>query len=308
MLDAADARRVAGLLGIPFYVLNFEQDFGRVIDYFVDEYNRGRTPNPCVRCNDWLKFGKLTQYAKAVGADYVASGHYARVEPDPATGRRRLLRGRDHKKDQSYVLFGITPRGARPHAAAGRRATRSTRSGRWPRSSSSRCSTSPTRRRSASSPTRTTPASSAGGRRTRFGRGELVTAGGDGRSARHEGHQHFTSASGRGFGSRSAGRSTSSTSTRPPTASRVGDKADLARTSLVAPPGQPVGRPAVGRRAAGAVRGQDPVQPRPAAGRRRGDRRRRAAVRFDDPQYAVTPGQAVVLYDGDAVLGGGWID
>ena len=69
MLDAADARRVAGILDIPFYVLNFQDDFGRVIDYFVDEYNRGRTPNPCVRCNDWLKFGKLAQYAEAVGAD-----------------------------------------------------------------------------------------------------------------------------------------------------------------------------------------------------------------------------------------------
>src|SRR5947209_9165909 len=106
--DAADARRVAGLLDVPFYVLNFQEDFGRVIDYFVNEYNRGRTPNPCVRCNDWLKFGKLAQYAKAVGAEYVASGHYARVETDPQTGRNRLLRGRDHRKDQSYVLFGIT--------------------------------------------------------------------------------------------------------------------------------------------------------------------------------------------------------
>src|SRR6476646_4191735 len=100
VLDAADARRVAGLLGIPFYVLNFEQDFGRVIDYFVDEYNHGRTPNPCVRCNDWLKFGKLAQYAKAVGAVYVASGHYARVGSDPETGRPRLMRGLDHRKDQ----------------------------------------------------------------------------------------------------------------------------------------------------------------------------------------------------------------
>ena len=69
VLDAADARRVAGVLGIPFYVLNFQEDFNRVINYFVDEYNRGRTPNPCVRCNDWLKFGKLAQYARAVGAD-----------------------------------------------------------------------------------------------------------------------------------------------------------------------------------------------------------------------------------------------
>src|SRR5438067_5941748 len=85
VLDAADARRVAGLLGIPFYVLNFEEDFGRVIDYFVAEYNRGRTPNPCVRCNDWLKFGKLAAYARAVGADFVASGHYARVGIDSIT-------------------------------------------------------------------------------------------------------------------------------------------------------------------------------------------------------------------------------
>src|SRR5688500_630986 len=109
VLDADDARRVAGMLGIPFYVLNFQDDFGRVIDYFVAEYNRGRTPNPCVRCNDWLKFGKLASYAKAVGADYVASGHYARTGVDPVTGRKTLLRGLDHRKDQSYVLFGITP-------------------------------------------------------------------------------------------------------------------------------------------------------------------------------------------------------
>src|SRR6478672_8949311 len=114
VLDADDARRVAGMLGIPFYVLNFQDDFGRVIDYFVGEYNRGRTPNPCVRCNDWLKFGKLAQYAKAVGADYVASGHYARVGPDPLTGQPRLMRGLDHKKDQSYVLFGM-PRDAVDH-------------------------------------------------------------------------------------------------------------------------------------------------------------------------------------------------
>src|SRR5215210_1843609 len=107
VLDAADARRVAGMLGIPLYVLNFQEDFGRVIDYFVDEYNRGRTPNPCVRCNDWLKFGKLASYAEAIGADYVASGHYARVGAD-ASGAKVLMRGLDARKDQSYVLFGIT--------------------------------------------------------------------------------------------------------------------------------------------------------------------------------------------------------
>src|SRR5216110_3054909 len=108
VLDAADARCVAAVLDIPLYVLNFQDDFGRVIDYFVAEYNRGRTPNPCVRCNDWLKFGKLAKYAEAVGADFVASGHYARVGVDPATGERALLRGLDPRKDQSYVLFGMS--------------------------------------------------------------------------------------------------------------------------------------------------------------------------------------------------------
>src|SRR5262245_62335481 len=78
--DAADARLVAARLGIPFYVCNFKKDFGRIIGYFADEYAAGRTPNPCVRCNDWLKFGKLHDYARQLGCDFVASGHYARIE------------------------------------------------------------------------------------------------------------------------------------------------------------------------------------------------------------------------------------
>ena len=103
--DAADARLVAAELDIPLYVLNFRNDFRRVIDYFVDEYAMGRTPNPCVRCNDWLKFGKLHDHAAHIGADYVASGHYARI--GEVNGQTSLLRGKDTSKDQSYVLFGI---------------------------------------------------------------------------------------------------------------------------------------------------------------------------------------------------------
>ncbi|MFA6046481.1 MAG: tRNA 2-thiouridine(34) synthase MnmA [Phycisphaerales bacterium] len=106
--DAADARAVAAELGVPFYVCNFKKDFGRIIDYFVDEYANGRTPNPCVRCNDWLKFGKLHEYATQIGADFVASGHYARI--GEVAGQPALLRGVDESKDQSYVLFGV-PRG-----------------------------------------------------------------------------------------------------------------------------------------------------------------------------------------------------
>ncbi|MCC7203483.1 MAG: tRNA 2-thiouridine(34) synthase MnmA, partial [Phycisphaeraceae bacterium] len=105
--DAADARHVAALLDIPFYALNFRGDFHRVIDYFVAEYHAGRTPNPCVRCNDWLKFGKLLDYARSIDADFIATGHYARTATDTAAGRAMLLRGLDHGKDQSYVLFGL---------------------------------------------------------------------------------------------------------------------------------------------------------------------------------------------------------
>ncbi len=102
--DAADARLVAAQLAMPFYVVNFKNDFNRIIDYFTAEYAAGRTPNPCVRCNDWLKFGKLHAYAKQIGAVGVASGHYARVEK--SEDGPQLLRGVDHDKDQSYVLFG----------------------------------------------------------------------------------------------------------------------------------------------------------------------------------------------------------
>ncbi|MFO0860704.1 MAG: tRNA 2-thiouridine(34) synthase MnmA [Phycisphaerales bacterium] len=105
--DAADARAVAAQLGVGFYVCNFKKDFGRIIEYFADEYAAGRTPNPCVRCNDWLKFGKLHDYARQIGADFVASGHYARIGRDEQ-GRATLLRGIDDDKDQSYVLFGAS--------------------------------------------------------------------------------------------------------------------------------------------------------------------------------------------------------
>lgn len=105
--DAADARRVADRLGIPFHSLNFQDAFRRIKDYFADEYLTGRTPNPCVQCNNWLKFGKLWEFALQVDADYIATGHYARTWPDPESGDWGLYRGLDENKDQSYVLFGI---------------------------------------------------------------------------------------------------------------------------------------------------------------------------------------------------------
>jgi tRNA-specific 2-thiouridylase len=105
-LDAAeDARRVAQVLDIPFYVFNFAEEFARtVVDDFVSAYAQGRTPNPCVTCNRSIKFSALAGRARAVGAEALATGHYARVA-DGAGGRRRLLRARDRAKDQSYVLY-----------------------------------------------------------------------------------------------------------------------------------------------------------------------------------------------------------
>jgi len=104
--DALDAQSVADRLDIPFYALDFERDFARIKDYFTDEYLAGRTPNPCVVCNIWLKFGKLWAHGKQVGADFVATGHYARVMMT-ADGSPRVARGVDRAKDQSYVLFGL---------------------------------------------------------------------------------------------------------------------------------------------------------------------------------------------------------
>jgi len=119
---AQDAKKVADLLGIPHYTLNFKDEFQKlVIDDFIEEYNNGRTPNPCVRCNQFIKFDQLLKKAEELGAEYVATGHYARIQPlspipfpltkgEGEKGVRgyHLLKGQDPKKDQSYVLYRLT--------------------------------------------------------------------------------------------------------------------------------------------------------------------------------------------------------
>ena len=107
--DVYDARRVAEDLGFPFYVLNLEREFERdVVAPFVQSYLEGETPIPCVACNSRLKFASLDRMARSLGCEKVATGHYTRVGHDPATGRHRLLRGTDSRKDQSYFLWELT--------------------------------------------------------------------------------------------------------------------------------------------------------------------------------------------------------
>lgn len=107
--DIEDARQVASSIGIPYYVMNFEEEFERqVMQRFAEEYEHARTPNPCIVCNQYLKFGSLMKRAQALGCDYVATGHYARVERDEKSGRYLLKKAADAAKDQTYMLYRLS--------------------------------------------------------------------------------------------------------------------------------------------------------------------------------------------------------
>jgi tRNA-specific 2-thiouridylase len=107
--DIASARAVCDRLGIPHRILDMQKEFGAdIIANFISEYRRGRTPNPCIRCNDLIKFDRLMTYAVAEGFDFLATGHYARIEAGPRSSRSLLKKGADAGKDQSYFLYRLT--------------------------------------------------------------------------------------------------------------------------------------------------------------------------------------------------------
>ena len=296
--DADDARIVAAILGIPFYVMNFKKDFGRIIDYFVDEYNAGRTPNPCVRCNDWLKFGKLHDYARSIDCDYVASGHYAQVIDG------ELRRGLDRGKDQSYVLFG-SPRDRLDHMllpiggmqkSAVRQLADDFDLPVFNKPDSQEICFVPDNDY-AKLVERRTP----GG----FETGAILDTDGNA-IGEHAGQQHFTLGQRRGVGV--ALGYPIYVVDKDPVANTVtvGGKDDLLSDGLTATQTNWLidDLPTAWRDCAAKVRyNSDPV---PARVRVTGDDA--LEVVFVDPMTAVTPGQAVVVYDGDRVMGGGWID
>jgi tRNA-specific 2-thiouridylase len=302
--DAADARLVAAKLGIPFYVVNFRNDFGRIISYFEEEYHAGRTPNPCVRCNDWLKFGKLRQYAEQLGCDAVATGHYARIAH--ASDGARIQRGLDRAKDQSYVLFGVgreaVSRMLLPIGEMDKPAVRGL----------ARAFELPVFDKPDSQEICFVPDDYAGflARRDpeRFTDGAIVDETGR-ELGRHGGHQHFTVGQRKGIRvpatiplyvlRKDAERNTVVVG---PRSSLEVDGVVARDTVWYAEGDLPSEVPCTAQvRAHGA-----PIPARVTARRAEGDVEFR--VDFDRAEPGVAPGQAVVLYDAEErVLGGGWI-
>ncbi len=301
LADANDARRVADLLGIPFYVLDFQREFDALIEYFCDEYCRGRTPNPCIVCNRDLKFGRLFDKARHIGADRIATGHYARIEHAPEGPL--LRRGADPLKDQSYVLFSMTREQLRrtllPLGAKRKAEVRDIA-------------------RSLGLPVREKPDSQEicfvpdddyvrllrERRPAQLKPGVIVDAGGR-VLARHDGVARFTIGQRHGLGI-AVGEPRYVVGIDPVAAVvTVGSREELLRTQMhvagvnwltPAPPSAPI-------RARVQIRYNHRAAPAEVAPRGAD----RADVLFDEAQSAVTPGQAAVFYEDDRVLGGGWI-
>ena len=301
--DLHDARRVAAAINIPHYILNFERQFQEtVVANFVGEYVAGRTPLPCARCNSDLKFSTLLDRAKGLGAEVVATGHYARVEQ--SGGRWLLRRGVDPDKDQAYFLFSLTQeqlaRASFPVGALTKADVRA-----HARARGLRVAEKPDSQEIcfvpdgdyASFVERQAPAAVKAG----------TVADESGRAlATHAGVHRFTIGQRKGLGVSSQSPLYVLRIDADSGQVTVGPRAALERRALTASQVNWTAgdAPSEWRGATAQIRHRH----NPAAGRVRALPDNRAEFESDEPLSAVTPGQAAVFYDGDVVVGGGWID
>ncbi len=297
--DVEDARRVCQIIGAPHYVMSFQDEFrAHVIDYFVAEYRRGRTPHPCLACNDKIKFDFLMGRANALDVEYVATGHYARL--DHSGGRARLLKGVDASKDQSYVLFGLRP-GQTRHLMLPVGGYRKSQIRDIARDYGLPVADKPDSQEICFIPDNDYRAFLA--ERSTPTPGDIVDGEGNVLGA-HEGIERFTVGQRRGLGVHSS---------EPLFVLSL----DSARNRVVVGPARGLLRDTLVAESVNYVSGEAPDSPTeveakirykaeaaPATLLPRGEC---AELRFREPQRAITPGQAVVFYRGDEALGGGYI-